>query len=131
MHEFVSKQELVLSHPDIAAMIEGYVLQSDEAVQLVYPQIILDRRPHEERNAMLDGLNTRGVSGAISESDQREVAAVSLVIGTGTEADDVAAQLGVSVDALENKVRRLNATTPDLGFPLFDWLDDGILFSNV
>jgi hypothetical protein len=131
MHEFVSKQELVLSHPDIAAMIEGYERQADEAVQLVYPQLLLDRRPHEERNAMLDGLNMRGVTGAISESDQREVAAVSLAIGTGKKADDVAALLGVSVDALKNKIRRLNVTTPDLGFPLFEWLDDGTLFSNV
>jgi len=30
MHEFVEKQELVLSDPDIAKMIEEYLRQSDE-----------------------------------------------------------------------------------------------------
>lgn len=131
MHEFVEKQELVLSDPDIAKMIEEYERQADDGVQLVYPQLLLDRRPREERTAMLGVLNLRGVSGALSEGDQRELAGISLAAGAGRKAGDVAAQLGVSIDSLEEKIRRLNVSTPDLGFPLFEWLDDGALLSNV
>jgi len=80
---------------------------------------------------MLGALKLRGVSGAMSEGDQRKLATISLAAGVGRKADDVAALLGVSVDALEEEIRRLNDSTPDLGFPLFEWLDDGALLSNV
>lgn len=131
MHEFADKQELVLGNPEIRAMVDDCERQSHETVKLIYPQMILDRRPREERDAMLGYLGTRGVCGAMSEKDQTAVARLSLAAGTGRNIDVLARELSLSADALKHEVRRLNDSTPDLGFPLFEWLDAETLIGNV
>jgi hypothetical protein len=109
MHAFKKWQDHIFEHKGIREMIEAYDQQAKEAVDLLYPQLIVHRRPMEERAQVITGI-AKGVASLFEDPKMATQAAeLSVLVGVGANLEAVVVGMGVTPDALRDLVNGINA----------------------
>lgn len=131
MHAFKKYQDLVFDRDGIREVIQGLKDQTEEGLNLIYPQLISYRRSIEERTLLVRGLQN-GIAGCLGDpATVSLVAHLSLLIGVGAECEAVQRSLGVSKEDWRSRVDKINLMSISAcGLQIFSEMD-GMVYSAV
>jgi hypothetical protein len=131
MHAFKKYQDMIFERDGIREVIQGLREQTEEGLDLIYPQLIFYRRSLEERSLLVRSLQN-GIAGCLGDPAKVTlVAHLSLLIGVGAECEAVQSALGISKEDWRSQVDEINrASILACGLQIFSEMD-GMVYSAV
>jgi hypothetical protein len=131
MHAFKKYQDLVFERDGIREVIQGLKEQTEEGLDLMYPQLIFYRRSLEERSFLVRGLQN-GIAPCLGDPARVTlVAQLSLLIGVGAECERVQSALGMSKEEWRSQIDEINdVSISACGLQIFSEVDE-MVYSAV